>query len=149
MDSNRSLNVPDTADIVLFAVADGVPHVLLVQRSWDSDAFPGAWALPGGFVDSGETAIEAAYRELREETGIQVAALALVGRYDKPGRDPRGPVISEAFSAVLPVMPQPEAGDDARAAKWIPLHEATNLAFDHDQILTDAKKTLPTTAPAS
>ncbi|MEU6264846.1 NUDIX hydrolase [Saccharopolyspora shandongensis] len=142
---------PDTADIVLFTVHDdgmslvwprARTRVLLVQRSWDSDAYPGALALPGGFIDDGETPMQAAYRELREETGLSAPTLTRVGRYDAPGRDPRGAVVSEAFTTVLPTMPQPTAGDDARAAFWVPLHEALSvpevLAFDHHQILTDA-----------
>jgi 8-oxo-dGTP diphosphatase len=146
-----SPDTADTADIVLFSVHDDgralvLPRprtqVLLVQRSWDSDAFPGAWALPGGFVDDGETPVQAAHRELGEETGLAVSTLTRVGRYDAPGRDPRGPVVSEAFTAVMPGTSRPTAGDDARAAFWVPLHEVLSvpkvLAFDHHQILTDA-----------
>lgn len=133
---------PDTADIVLFALHNGKPQVLLVQRSWDSDAYPGVWALPGGFVDEGETALQAAHRELHEETGLMAWALTRVGRYDAPGRDPRGPVVSEAFMTVLPIRHLPIAGDDARAALWVPLQPALEqpevLAFDHHHILTDA-----------
>ncbi|TDD08105.1 NUDIX hydrolase [Saccharopolyspora terrae] len=142
MQVNDSIPSPDTADIVLFAQHEGLTHVLLVRRADDSDAFAGHWALPGGFVDPGETALQAATRELGEETGLTAAGLTWVGRYDAPGRDPRGRVVSEAFTAVLPQMFRPTAGDDASAAEWIPLHQITRLAFDHNQILTDALNTL-------
>lgn len=143
MQSNdTAANTPDTADVVVLALDENsVAHVLLVLRSDDSDAFPACWALPGGYVDPGETARQAAERELREETGLNLANpdLTLVGRYDAPGRDPRGPVASEAFLAVLPHTYTPTAGDDAVAAHWVPLHHAKGLAFDHDQILADAR----------
>ncbi|MEV4317101.1 NUDIX hydrolase [Actinocrispum sp. NPDC049592] len=134
----------NTTDLVLFARrADGVLAVLLIERGWEP--FAGCWALPGGYLDPGETSEQAARRELAEETHLTPPpALALVGVYDTPGRDPRGQVISTAYTALLDHLPTPQAGDDARAAAWVPVPIALDrpLAFDHARILTDALGTL-------
>ncbi|MFC9067916.1 MULTISPECIES: NUDIX domain-containing protein [Streptomyces] len=120
-----------TADIVL--VAEG--HVLLIERDWPP--FEGRWALPGGHVDPGETSLQAAVRELLEETGIEVlpAELRHIGRWDAPGRDPRGRYATDAYVAVRPERDTPTAGTDARAARWWPLPALPPLAFDHDRIV--------------
>lgn len=112
--------------------------VLLVLRK--HEPFAGMWAVPGGFVDHGESHLDAAVRELGEETNLPVTAadLEFVGRYDAPGRDPRGAVVSEAFLSVLDHMPTPTAADDARDARWWMAREAQRLAFDHERILRDA-----------
>lgn len=124
-----------TVDVVLFT-ADPA-DVLLIRRGWPP--FQGRLALPGGLVDPGETPLAAAIRELREETGIRVVTLDPVAVYNRPGRDPRGPYISHAFTA-LAARTRPRAGDDAAAATWTPLAQARRLAFDHDQILADAAR---------
>jgi 8-oxo-dGTP diphosphatase len=128
------------ADIVLITRRDGMDHVLLIRRRWEP--YAGCWALPGGYLDQGETFAEAAARELAEETGLHNAgALTTVGLYDTPNRDPRGRVVSVAHMAILPNMPAPTAGDDAREARWVPINEALtdiDLAFDHRVILQDA-----------
>jgi 8-oxo-dGTP diphosphatase len=132
-------NTAYTADVILLAWHKTELHVLLIERGWPP--FQGHWALPGGYVDPGENAEEAARRELTEETHLAAPPqFTLVGHYDTPGRDPRGLVASTAFAAVLDQMPAPRAGDDARAARWTPVHDAleAQLAFDHTQILTDA-----------
>jgi 8-oxo-dGTP diphosphatase len=97
--------------------------------------------LPGGYLDQGETFAEAAARELTEETGLDnVERLVRVGLYDTPDRDPRGRMVSVAYTAVVPDMPVPVAGDDARDARWVPVSVAlaAGLAFDHGQIVRDA-----------
>lgn len=128
-------------DMVLLAVHDDALHVLLIKRGWPP--FEGAWALPGGYVDEGETFDAAARRELQEETSLVAPPhLERVDVYGDPGRDPRGRVVSVAYVAVLPTMPHPTAGDDAREARWTPVADALatpeGLAFDHHRILTDA-----------
>ncbi|MBB5958421.1 8-oxo-dGTP diphosphatase [Saccharothrix tamanrassetensis] len=139
-DNNASI----TTDVLLFARDDaGQWRVLLIERG--HDPFAGRWALPGGYVDPHETFAAAAVRELHEETGVAFEEWSLdqVGVYDTPDRDPRGRVMSVAFAAVLDHMPAAVGGDDARQARWWPVAEVMStdfgaLAFDHDQILTDA-----------
>ncbi|WDM16490.1 NUDIX hydrolase [Streptomyces lavenduligriseus] len=123
-----------TADVVLLAAG----HVLLIERGWDP--YEGCWALPGGHVDKGETSLEAAVRELEEETGIPVPAADLrqVGAFDAPGRDPRGRYVSVAYTATLPAPVAPTAGTDATAARWWRLDTLPDLAFDHADILARA-----------
>lgn len=132
-----------TADIVLLAGPAHARQVLLVRRSTHSDAYPGAWALPGGFVDPPETALAAAFRELREETGLSDIALTEVGTWDTPGRDPRGPVATVAHVGILSTTADVAAGDDADQAEWVPVATALTegLAFDHADILHTAHTT--------
>jgi len=126
-----------TVDCVIY---DPDGRVLLIRRK--NEPFTGAFALPGGFVDIGETVEAACRREVREETGLEVHDLALIGVYSNPGRDPRGHTVSAAFMARLPVSTPPSAGDDAAAAEWVGDWRAHKLAFDHAQILEDAEKML-------
>ena len=125
-----------TADVVALT-DDG--HVLLIQRGWPPHK--GAWALPGGHVDPGETSLQAAVRELAEETGVRVASenLRQIGVFDRPDRDPRGRYVTVAYVAHLPAGTVATAGDDARDARWWPLNALPKpLAFDHAEILIAA-----------
>lgn len=130
-----------TADVVLFAPDEhGHIRVLLIERG--HDPFKGRWALPGGHVDEGEETPDAAERELFEETGLRIESLPLteVGAYTEVGRDPRGRYVTVAYTATLPTMVAPVAGDDARQARWWLISELRShtLAFDHMQIIEDA-----------
>lgn len=129
-----------TADLTVVADTPIGPAVLLVLRSTDSDAYPGRWALPGGYLEPGETLLDAAEREAAEETGIAVprAEIQFVGVYDDPGRDPRGRVVSGAHAVRLGDAPGVEGRDDAAEAAWWPLAEIPPLAFDHDRVLRDS-----------
>ncbi|WP_406181759.1 NUDIX hydrolase [Streptomyces sp. NBC_01006] len=139
-----------TVDLAVFTVRGGALHVLLIRRG--QEPYEGAWALPGGFLLPRESAETAARRELVEETGLSeavVAALHLeqLRTYSDPDRDPRMRVVSVAFTALVPDMPEPapEGGGDAEQARWVPVGEAgeaaeaADLAFDHAQILSDAR----------
>jgi 8-oxo-dGTP diphosphatase len=119
-------------------IRDKAGRVLLIRRK--NEPFKGAYALPGGFVDVGETVEAACRREVAEETGLAVSELRLVGVYSDPGRDPRGHTVSVAFAARLPESPQPQPGSDAAAAEWIADWSGQKLAFDHARIIADALK---------
>ncbi|MET8750900.1 NUDIX domain-containing protein [Streptomyces sp. NPDC004667] len=134
-----------TVDLAVLTVRGGVLHVLLIRRG--QEPYAGAWALPGGFVLPRESAETAARRELAEETGLApslVASLHLeqLRTYSEPDRDPRMRVVSVAFTALVPDMPEPaaEGGGDADRASWVPVGEVTEPAFDHARILADARE---------
>ncbi|HEV2519137.1 MAG TPA: NUDIX hydrolase [Thermoplasmata archaeon] len=116
-------------------------RVLLVRRG--RGPFSGSWALPGGFVEPGETVEAAVARELVEETGLRARATAIVGVYSDPDRDPRGPTVSIAFW-MQGRGGHPTGGDDAREARWVPVDRAHHLAFDHDRIVRDGLRTYST-----
>lgn len=124
------------ADCVLF---DKDARVLLITRK--NPPFAGSLALPGGFVDVGETVEVACRRELMEETGMTAGELRLLGVYSEPGRDPRGPVCSVVYAGTVPGGAV-RGGDDAADAQWIADWRAQSLAFDHAQIVEDAEKLL-------
>jgi 8-oxo-dGTP diphosphatase len=121
-----------TADCV---IVDPLRGVLMVRRK--NPPFKGHLALPGGFVEIGETVEEAARRELAEETGIEATKLRLVGVYSKPDRDPRGHVCSVAFLAEAKNK-DAKAGDDADAVAWVKDLDGVEIAFDHRKIIADA-----------
>jgi 8-oxo-dGTP diphosphatase len=108
----------------------GRPVVLIRRRHP-----PAGHALPGGFVDVGETVEQAAVREAREETGLEVTLVALLGVYSEPGRDPRGHTVTIVWIATA--SGEPDAGDDAAAILVTDPSSAPPLAFDHDRILSD------------
>jgi 8-oxo-dGTP diphosphatase len=130
-----------TVDVVALTIRDGALHVLLVERG--EQPFAGRRALPGGFVGA-ETLDQAARRELAEETGLRPGEGALdrvhleqLRSYGDPGRDPRMRVVSVAYLAFAPSLPDPRAGGDAAAAAWVPVDATGPLAFDHDAVLAD------------
>jgi len=108
--------------------------ILLIKRK--NEPFKGRWALPGGFVEYGETVEEAVLREFEEEVGLKARIKKLLGVYSKPDRDPRGQVISIVF--LLDAEGDAKAGDDAADARFFPLDNLPPLAFDHDEIIKDA-----------
>ncbi|MFC5825971.1 NUDIX hydrolase [Nonomuraea insulae] len=127
-------------DLVILTLRDAHLTVLLVQRG--TDPYRGALALPGGFLrDEHEDIEAAARRELSEEAGLADVHLEPLGVYGEPGRDPRGRVVSVAYLAISPHLPEPVAGTDAAGASWTPVDDAlsatTALAFDHRRIIAD------------
>lgn len=128
---------------VILMVVDAVIYtdteVLLIKRK--GEPYAGHWALPGGFVEPGETAADAAKRELQEETGLVVDNVQPVGEFKTPNRDPRMEnTWSYAFKLHLKDRGIVHAGDDASAASWIPRKQLSKLplAFDHSAILAKA-----------
>lgn len=126
-----------TVDIVLIKEGGDGPEILLIERN--HPPFAGHWALPGGFVDENEPLEAAARRELFEETGLEPPELRQLGAFGDPGRDPRGWTVSVAFWTRITEAGTPRAGDDAAAARWWPLNDLPPLAFDHADIVRQAK----------
>jgi 8-oxo-dGTP diphosphatase len=125
-----------TADCVVF---DARNRVLLVRRKYAP--YQGRYALPGGFVEIGETVEDACRRELLEETGVKAGKLQLLGVYSDPGRDPRGHTCTVAFFTRVRST-RAKAADDAAAAAWVEDWSNVDLAFDHALILADANRAL-------
>jgi 8-oxo-dGTP diphosphatase len=123
---------PEIAVDVVIELEDrpGRP-IVLIRRNRP----PLGHALPGGFVDIGETVERAALREAREETGLDARLGALLGVYSDPERDPRGHTVSIVYVATASGTPR--AGDDAAAILVTDPAAAPELLFDHSRILVD------------
>ncbi len=119
---------PTTTDALI--VENG--KIVLIKRG--TVPFKGVWALPGGFVDSQETAEEACVREAEEETGLDVKIERLVGVFSSPGRDPERGTIAIAYLCNV-AGGKLLGGDDAEEAKWFSLVSLPKLAFDHGEII--------------
>jgi 8-oxo-dGTP diphosphatase len=123
---------PLAADVIIELTDRPDRPIVLIERRNP----PPGWAIPGGFVDVGETAEAAAVREAREETSLEVRLIALLGVYSDPGRDPRGHTVSVVY--VGEAEGEPRAQDDARALDvFSPDRPPGPLAFDHARILAD------------
>jgi 8-oxo-dGTP diphosphatase len=120
-------------------VIDAKKRALLIRRRYPP--FKGAYALPGGFIDVGETVEDGCRRELMEETGVKAGKLQLLGVYSDPDRDPRGHTCSVAFLTRVRSA-TPKAGDDAAEAEWVENWWKVEMAFDHGRILADARRAL-------
>lgn len=130
-----------TTDCVVFGFDGRGLQLLLIERG--IEPFKGMWALPGGFVNPDETVEQAAARELREETGLEHIYLEQFRVYSDPGRDPRERVVTVAFiSLVRPEQFHPVGGDDAAMALWFDEDALPPLAFDHERIISEARRHL-------
>ncbi|NAZ22955.1 MAG: NUDIX domain-containing protein [Thermocrinis sp.] len=107
--------------------------IVLIERRYE----PLGYALPGGFVEVGETVEEAVLREVKEETGLDAQIVKLLGVYSEPNRDPRFHVVSVVF--VLDAHGEPKGGDDAKKALVFPIEDLPfdKIVFDHAKILKD------------
>ncbi len=125
---------PETPKLMVDVIIPSERGVVLIRRR--SEPFEGRWALPGGFVEVGETVEEAAYREAAEETGLAVEVARLVGVYSDPERDPRGHNVSVAFLARVLSGDLVAATDASEVAVLDP--SSVELAFNHRKIIEDA-----------
>ncbi|MBD1919069.1 MULTISPECIES: NUDIX hydrolase [Cyanophyceae] len=125
-------NPTPTVDIIIELLHHPHRPIVLIERHHE----PFGWALPGGFVDYGESVETAARREAQEETGLTVTLIEQLAVYSDPDRDPRQHTLSVVFLATATA--HPVAGDDAKTAAIVtPWEVPQNLCFDHDRILRD------------
>lgn len=111
--------------------------IILIKRKYGP--YKGHWAIPGGFVELGESVEQAAIREAKEETGLDIELISLIGVYSNPDRDPRGHVATVAYTA-RPISGELKADSDAKDAFKFDENQIKQLklAFDHETILKDA-----------
>jgi len=126
---------PVTPKLTVDAVVVTSEGVVLIRRK--NPPFQGMWALPGGFVEVGETTENACRREVLEETGLEVEIVRLLGVYSDPERDPRGHSVSAVYVAI-PAGGELKADTDASEVKVFPDPSEVELGFDHRKILHDA-----------
>ncbi len=122
---------PATVDI--FVIKDG--NVLLIKRA--SEPFKGEWMLPGGFIEIDEDAATAAKREAKEETGIDVELIGIIGVYSDPARDSRG-TVSIAYLAIPLNDTLKTQENETSEVKWYPIDKLPKLGCDHEKIVADA-----------
>lgn len=127
----RPITPAVTVDVVIELVDRPGRPIVLIERKHP----PPGWALPGGFVDVGETVEAAAVREMREETGLDVELGPLLGVYSDPARDPRGHTVGIVF--VGSARGEPQAADDAKTVAVVDARSPPALAFDHARIVAD------------
>ena len=130
-----------TTDCVIFGFDGKRLHILLIERGLEP--YKGSWALPGGFLKMDETVGEGAARELYEETHVKDVYLEQFKVFSTVDRDPRERVITVAFYALVRQTDyRILAGDDAARASWFEVDELPPLAFDHEEIIIQAREHL-------
>ena len=128
-------NPAPTVDIIIELIDQPQRPIVLIERKNP----PYGWAIPGGFVDYGESVETAAKREAEEEVSLQVELVTLLGIYSDPKRDPRQHTMSTVYIATA--QGEPKADDDAKSlGVFLPWEFPTNLCFDHDLILKDYRR---------
>ncbi len=124
-DISKYDNPYPTADCIIYDEDRGV---LLIERVNE----PLGLALPGGFIETGESVEDGAIREMKEETGLDVELLGILGVYSNPNRDQRFHTLTITYVARAGDLTKLQAGDDARNARFCPLNEIPKLCFDHN-----------------
>ncbi|MCX6773414.1 MAG: NUDIX hydrolase [Candidatus Micrarchaeota archaeon] len=109
-------------------------RIILVRRG--NPPFKGSWALPGGKIENNESAEQCLIREAKEETGLSIIPLKLIGVYSNPKRDPRRTITCSFLAKIS--SGKLKSGSDADEAKWFPVSKLPKLAFDHNIIIRDA-----------
>ncbi len=140
--SKKFINKKDLKRYKLYLIpslaVDGIlvedNKILLIKRK--NPPFKDYYALPGGFVECGETTEEAIIREFKEETGLDVEIVKLFNVYSSPNRDPRGHVVSIVY-ILRRVGGTFKADTDAKDVKFFDINNLPNLAFDHKKIIND------------
>lgn len=130
---------PVTPKLTVDSIIIREDSILLIKRL--NPPFKGMWALPGGFVDVGETVENAVLRETLEETGLEVEIESILGVYSDPKRDPRGHSVSVCYMCRI-TGGKLSADTDALDARFYKLNELPELAFDHGKIIEDVKRFL-------
>ncbi len=125
-------NPSPTTDVIIY---DETLGIVLIER----ENTPHGYALPGGFIDYGESAEHAAIREMQEETSLNIDLCGLLGVYSHPSRDVRFHTMSVAFVAKAKDVNALCAGDDAKNAAFYKLDNLPPLVFDHEKIIADFK----------
>jgi len=128
-------SIPVTPLLTVDTVIIYLGKLILIRRK--NPPFQGHFALPGGFVEVGETVETAAVREAKEETGLDVEIIKLLGVYSEPSRDPRGHTVSVIFLAVG--RGNLKAGSDASETGLFGMNDIPELAFDHKKIIENAR----------
>jgi 8-oxo-dGTP diphosphatase len=132
--SERSTNMIKTPLLTVDALIVNEEKIVLIKRK--NPPYGGMFALPGGFVEIGETVEDAIVREAKEETNLDIEIIELLGVYSDPNRDPRGHTVSICFIAVG--RGDIKAGDDAGDVGLFDMHNLPELAFDHNKMVEDA-----------
>ncbi|MGM0770034.1 MAG: NUDIX domain-containing protein [Halobacteriota archaeon] len=128
------MTVPITPLLTVDAVIILNRKIVLIKRK--NPPFKNNLALPGGFVELGETTEAAVIREAKEETGLSIDIIKLVGVYSEPSRDPRGHTVSVCYLAIG--HGEPRAATDAAEIALLDIKELKDIAFDHQKMIEDA-----------
>jgi len=132
---NKSRYVPVTPLLTVDALILFEGKIVLIRRK--NPPFENDFALPGGFVEVGETVEAATVREAKEETGLDISLIKLLGVYSDPARDPRGHTVTICYLAKG--FGKLKAGSDAKDIRLFGFNEIPKLAFDHNEIIRNAK----------
>ncbi|NJD52259.1 MAG: NUDIX hydrolase [Candidatus Methanoperedens sp.] len=135
MNTNNNRSVPKTPLLTVDALIIHEGKLVLIRRL--NPPFKNQFALPGGFVEIGETVEAAAVREAKEETGLDIELVRLLGVYSDPSRDPRGHTVTVCYLARG--FGKLKAGSDAKDIRLFGINEIPKLAFDHNKIIENAK----------